>query len=453
MLLCIFFVTAGRRQSVGTIQEILNNNFISIAMIIGIAIMIMENRKENPQGTDHIAVIMVLLSIIVVNTAMKDWYMSEAYDPRHSYEGDSIRTLLYLRSAIEHILFPLIAYVLLLLVAPVKKKYIIFIPEAVLIIEEIINLCGTKIIFHYDNHLEYHDDILFLLPYFVGMLYLLLLIRYSIVFIKEKQLSKGFTVIFIVFLTLFECYLEATYIVVDLMDEIVALDIIIYYFYLVAIYQSEMKIKLRTQELELERSKRQLTISQIQPHFMYNSLTSIIYRCDKDAKKTKNALIEFSKFLRKNLEAMSRQSIVDISEEIEHTKVYLSLEKLRFEDELEVIFDIKDKEFELPQLTIQPIVENAVKHGINRSESGCGTVWISTEETEDSHKIVIRDNGAGFDLESLKDLDDSHIGIANVRKRLADECGGELIIKSAPDEGTECTILIPKELRNEDLGN
>ena len=76
MLLCIFFVTAGRRQSVGTIQEILNNNFISIAMIIGIAIMIMENRKENPQGTDHIAVIMVLLSIIVVNTAMKDWYMS-----------------------------------------------------------------------------------------------------------------------------------------------------------------------------------------------------------------------------------------------------------------------------------------------------------------------------------------------------------------------------------------
>ena len=436
-----------------TIREILNNNFISIAMIIGVAIMIMENRKENPHGTDHIAVIMVLLSVIVFNTAMKDWYMQSAYDVHENYNGDSVKTLMYLRSAIEHILFPMIAYVLILLVAPVKKKYIILIPEIILIIAELVNLIGPKIIFHYDKHLIYDDDILFLLPYMVGMMYLLLLIRYSIGFIKEKQMSKGFMVIFIVFLTLLECYLEATYIVVDLMDEIVGLDIIIYYFYLVAIYQSEIKLKLQTNELELERSKRQLTISQIQPHFMYNSLTSIIYLCDKDTQKTKGALIDFSKFLRKNLEAMGQKRLVTIKEELEHTKVYLSLEKLRFEDELDVEFDIKDTDFTLPVLTIQPIVENAVKHGINRSESGCGTVWISTEETEDSHKVVIKDNGAGFEIESLKDLDESHIGISNVRKRLADECGGELIIKSAPDEGTECTIIIPKELSDEDPGN
>ena len=436
-----------------TIREILNNNFISIAMIIGVAIMIMENRKENPHGTDHIAVIMVLLSVIVVNTAMKDWYMKSAFDIHENYNGDSVKTLMYLRTAIEHILFPMIAYVLILLVAPIKKKYIILIPEIILIIAELVNLIGPKIIFHYDKHLVYDDDILFLLPYFVGMVYLLLLIRYSVDFIKKKQMSKGFTVIFIVFLTLLECYLEAAYIVVDLMDEIVALDIIIYYFYLVAIYQSEIKLKLQTNELELERSKRQLTISQIQPHFMYNSLTSIIYLCDKDTQKTKGALIDFSKFLRKNLEAMGQKRLVTINEELEHTKVYLSLEKLRFEDELDVEFDIKDTDFTLPVLTIQPIVENAVKHGINRSESGCGTVWISTEETEDSHKVVIKDNGAGFEIESLKDLDESHIGISNVRKRLADECGGELIIKSAPDEGTECTIIIPKELSDEDPGN
>ncbi len=435
------------------VQEIINNNFISIAMIIGIIIMIAENRKETPHGTEHIAVIVVLLSIIVVNTAMMDWYMKSSYEAHENYDGDIIMKLMYLRSAIEHILFPMIAYVLLLLVAPVKKKYIIFIPEAIVILTEFINLFGTRLIFHYDKHLVYHDDLFFLLPYFVGMLYLLLLIRYSISFLKKKQMSRGFTVIFIVFLTLLECYLEAAYIVVDLMDEIVALDVIVYYFYLVAIYQSEMKIKLRTSELELERSKRQLTISQIQPHFMYNSLTSIIYLCDKDTQKTKNALIDFSKFLRKNLEAMSRKNLVTIKEELEHTKVYLSLEKLRFEDELNIELDIKDNDFMLPMLTIQPIVENAVKHGINRSESGCGTVWISTEETEDSHKIVIKDDGAGFEIDSLKELGENHIGISNVRKRLADECGGELIIKSAPDEGTECTILIPKELSNEDSGN
>ena len=172
-----------------------------------------------------------------------------------------------------------------------------------------------------------------------------------------------------------------------------------------------------------------------------------------NASQAKKALIDFSKFLRKNLEAMSHKNLVPINEEIEHTKVYLSLEKIRFGEDLDIVFDINDIDFSLPVLTVQPLVENAVKHGINRSESGCGTVCISTEETEEFHKVVIRDDGGGFDVNTLKDLDGSHIGIFNVRKRLYDECGGKLIIKSAPDKGTECTILIPKEIQDENSGN
>ena len=272
-------------------------------------------------------------------------------------------------------------------------------------------------------------------------------------FFKTKRLGKGTTIAFIVFLTLLECYLEAAYIVVDLMDEIVAIDIIVFYFYLVAIYQSDMKIKLRTSELELEQSKRLLAVSQIQPHFMYNSLTSIIYLCDKDTAKTKNALIDFSKYLRQNVDAISKVGLVSIKEELEHTKVYLSLEKLRFDDDLTVEFDIQDDMFMLPVLTLQPIVENAVKHGINASESGCGTIFISTVETEDAHKIIVRDDGAGFDPQTLYNLGSNHVGIANVRTRLEDGCKGSLIINSEPDKGTECIILIPKEKHNENSGN
>ena len=442
-----------RGDTVELLSHLLTYNFISAAMIIGIVIMLIENRKESPRGSEHISVIVVMLTIIVVNTELKDWFLMRVYDATMDYRGTTAMWFMYIRSTAEHILFPMIAYTLLLLIAPIKKEYITFLPELILIIAEAVNLFGPKYIFHYDKHLDFHDDLLFLLPYFVGMLYLLLLLRYSIIFLKEKQMSKGVAVVFIVFLTILECYLEAAYIVVDLMDEIVALDVIIYYFYLVAIYQSEMKIKLRTSELELERSKRMLMISQIQPHFMYNSLTSITYLCDKDASQAKKALIDFSKFLRKNLEAMSRENLVPIREEIEHTKVYLSLEKIRFGDDLDIIFDIKDIDFVIPVLTVQPLVENAVKHGINRSESGCGTVSISTAETEEYHKVVIKDDGGGFDVESLKDLDGSHIGISNVRKRLYDECGGMLIIKSAPEEGTECTILIPKENHDENSGN
>lgn len=435
------------------VSELLQLNLVSIALILGIIIMLIENRRERPHGTDHVIAIVFMLTVIVINASLRDLYMISGYDSERNYRNDVVMTMFYLRTAIEHVLFPLIAYVELLLIAPVKKKHIIFIPELVCIISEIANLANHGIIFSFNKHLDYVDGPLMMMPYFVGMIYLLLLMRYSILFIKEKEMSKGATVIFIVFLTLAECYLEATYIVKDLMDEIVALDVIIYYFYLVAIYQSEMKIKLRTSELELERSKRMLMISQIQPHFVYNSLTSITYLCDKDASQAKKALIDFSKFLRKNLEAMSNKKLVPINEEIEHTKIYLSLEKIRFGEDLDIIFDITDVDFMLPVLTVQPLVENAVKHGINRSESGCGTVCISTEETEDFHKVIIRDDGGGFDVESLKDLDGSHIGISNVRKRLYDECGGMLIIKSAPAEGTECTILIPKENHDENSGN
>ena len=435
------------------VSELLKLNFLSVALILGIIIMLIENRKERPYGTDHVIAIVVMLSVIIINTALRDWFRGSLYDPERNYRNGVEIMLFYLRSALEHVLFPMIAYVELLLIAPVKKRYILFIPEFVCIFLELINLANPGIIFSYTKHLEFKDGPLMMLPYFVGMVYLLLLMRYSILFIKEKEMSRGATVIFIVFLTLAECYLEAAYIVVDLMDEIVALDVIIYYFYLVAIYQSEMKIKLRTSELELERSKRMLMLSQIQPHFMYNSLTSITYLCDKDASQAKKALIDFSKFLRKNLEAMTHKSLVSIKDEIEHTKVYLSLEKIRFGDDLDIIFDVSDVDFMLPVLTVQPLVENAVKHGINRSESGCGTVCISTEEAEEFYKVIIRDDGGGFDVESLKQLDESHIGISNVRKRLFDECGGMLIIKSAPNEGTECTILIPKENHDENSGN
>ena len=434
-------------------SHLISYNFVSAAMILGIVIMLIENRKERPYGTEHIAIIVVMLSIIVVNTELKEWFFNSVYDPDMDYRGDAATGFVYFRSCIEHILFPMIAYVELLLITPVKKKYILFIPELVLIICEILNLFGPKIIFSYNRHLDFSDGPLFLMPYFVGMIYLLLLLRYSIVFLKEKKMSKGIAVVFIVFLTILECYLEAAYIVVDLMDEIVALDVIIYYFYLVAIYHSETKIKLRTSELELERSRRVVALSQIQPHFMYNSLTSIIYLCDKDTQKAKNALIDFSKYLRKNVDSLSQKGLVSIKDELQHTKVYLSLEKLRFDEDLNVEFDIKDDMFTLPVLTLQPMVENAVKHGINGSESGCGTVRVTTEETDMYHRITITDDGAGFDTEALEELDDSHVGIANVRKRLMDECGGELIINSVPDKGTECIILIPKEKNNENSVN
>ena len=206
--------------------------------------------------------------------------------------------------------------------------------------------------------------------------------------------------------------------------------------------------------VKIEKIKTELMLSQISPHFIQNSITAIIYYADKDTEKTRSALINFSKYLRKNIDYKNLTELVPIEDEIEHAKVYLSLEELRFGDDLKVVFDLNTKSFSLPSLTVQPIVENAVKHGIKNSESGCGTVIIKTAETDDNYIIKVTDDGAGLDIDTLKSLDTTHTGIRNVKTRLMLFCGGDFSLESKNGQGTVCTITIPKsEDRNENINN
>lgn len=196
--------------------------------------------------------------------------------------------------------------------------------------------------------------------------------------------------------------------------------------------------------LQMEDAQKKLMMDQIKPHFLHNSLNSIIYYIDKDPKKAKEALVNFSKYLRTNLDSVNTEDLIPVSEELEHTKVYLALEKLRFEEKLNIEYDIQDENFMVPTLSIQPMVENAVKHGIRKSETGSGTIKISTKETENHHIVQIVDDGTGFDVESLADMDDSHIGVKSVMKRLIIECRGTLEFDSGEGKGTSCIIKIPK---------
>ncbi len=196
--------------------------------------------------------------------------------------------------------------------------------------------------------------------------------------------------------------------------------------------------------VELEDIQRKLMLDQIKPHFLHNSLNSIIYYIDKDPKKAKEALISFSKYLRTNLDSINVKSVIPFSEELQHTKQYLALEKLRFEDKLTIEYDINNTLFKVPALSLQPIVENAVKHGIRKKAEGRGTVRIITECTEDYHIIKVIDDGVGFDTGILDNMDESHIGVNNVKRRLEMDLNGTLTFESKVGTGTTCIISIPK---------
>ncbi|MGN0470662.1 MAG: sensor histidine kinase [Acutalibacteraceae bacterium] len=200
-------------------------------------------------------------------------------------------------------------------------------------------------------------------------------------------------------------------------------------------------------EKERENTDMRVSImlSQIQPHFLYNTLTSIYCLCDKDPKAAKQAISQFSKYLRGNLDSIRRETPISFDDELKHVQNYLALEKMRFEDELEIVYDIQANDFLIPALTVQPLVENAVKHGLGDSDNG-GTVKISSRELEDCFEIEITDNGVGFDTENIMNDGEFHIGIENVRNRLELSCGGTLTINSAVGKGTTAIIKIPKEV-------
>lgn len=192
----------------------------------------------------------------------------------------------------------------------------------------------------------------------------------------------------------------------------------------------------------IESQKNALMLSQINPHFTYNTLTTIAAMCDSSPKTAKGLTIDFARYLRQNLSTMTSEELIPFDKELEHVECYLKIEKARFRDRLNVIYSIQCRDFVIPPLTVQPIVENAVKHGITKQVSG-GTVKISTYDTEKYYVIEIIDDGVGFNMENIDNISAEHIGLANVESRVKRLCRGNFYIKSTVDVGTRVTIEIP----------
>ena len=205
----------------------------------------------------------------------------------------------------------------------------------------------------------------------------------------------------------------------------------------------QASIKNEKLKKELEQSRISVMLSQIQPHFLYNSLTSVMDLCDRDPKQAKAAIADFADYLRGNLSSLMTENMIPFRTELEHVEKYLRLEKLRFQDELEIVYDIQTQDFMLPSLSVQPLIENAVKHGVSQKVGG-GTVSVHTFETEEEYVIRITDDGVGFaEGESVAE-GGIHVGIENTKKRLDMMLNAQLVIESKVGEGTTASVRIPK---------
>ena len=194
----------------------------------------------------------------------------------------------------------------------------------------------------------------------------------------------------------------------------------------------------------IQAQQNALMLSQINPHFMYNTLSTIAAMCDISPEQAKYLTIDFSRYLRQNLDSLSKNELIPFEQEMEHVECYLKIEKARFRERLNVIYSVQCKNFDIPPLSIQPLVENAIKHGITKKAEG-GTIKISTYDTKKHHVIEIIDDGVGFDSSAPVKDGKTHIGLTNVQNRIATLCHGEMSVKSTVGVGTRVLIQIPKE--------
>ena len=204
----------------------------------------------------------------------------------------------------------------------------------------------------------------------------------------------------------------------------------------------EKNFQISMQKEKIRDAQINIMLSQIQPHFVYNSLSAISTLITIDPEKAQEALDNFTEYLRRNLSSLTDVKLIPFEDELKHIETYISLEKLRFDDRINVIYDLKTTDFNVPVLSIQPIVENAIKHGILKKVEG-GTLKISTYEADDSYDIVIEDNGVGFNNDDVK-KEENHYGIDNIEYRIKNMCNGSLDIKSVINKGTIVTITLKK---------
>lgn len=272
----------------------------------------------------------------------------------------------------------------------------------------------------------------------VAPIFAVMFLNTASVIYKRKKLSRKYFVAFLMHLLPLQIALFiSSQIVMSILLVVLGMSISMLAMFGIILYdQIESYVG---QQREIAHQRASIMVLQMRPHFIYNAMMSIYYLCARDPKKAQQVTMDFTTYLRKNFTAIASEDTVPFCDELEHTRAYLAVEQVQFEDSLCVEYDTPHKNFRLPPLTLQPIVENAVKHGMD-PEYAPLHISIRTRKTNSGSEIGVEDDGPGF---TPADNREPHIALANIKQRLEMMCGGKMTIKPRKGGGTVVKVLIP----------
>lgn len=417
------------------LNSIVVNISLTVFLIIGLMIFILSNREVDGKTNKYFILYIEVVCMLLVFDIL-EYYLSQL----------PIRNnLRYFTTAMCYTLRPVAITIMNILLYPNKQKHkALWVPSIVLAIVAFTNQYTNLICRIYEENYWVGGELRFL-PHIVSGICIYFLIAETISNQRKYKSDKNRLFVFIILINVFAAVVETVLYVRFLLTGTMMVSCVLYYS---IINKQNEKIRTIKYEKELAQNRISIMMSQIQPHFLFNSLSSISNLCEKNPMEAQKAINDFSDYLRGNLDSLKYSAPIPFSKELKHIQIYLSLEKMRFASELNIVYNINAPDFLIPTLTVQPIVENAVKYGVGKKEGG-GTVTIASREDDNFFFVTVSDDGVGYDPTVTRQDGRTHIGIDNVRARLSDMVGGTLTIDSEKGVGTTATIRIPKEKKYE----
>lgn len=417
------------------LQILLNENYIALLVLAVLMVIMYAYRDLHIPASKNFLVIKAVIFLMCIAHSLERWAL---LSPEHI----DIRII---ASIIHYILQPLVIYLELIIVIPQEdrmdklKMALLTLPMAINSVIYLISPFTNQLVFWYDENYNFNRGILGYSVYIITFIYIILLIHYSVIYLKSKDITKSIFLFSMVGIALLTGLLEYLDLASGYVDEAFSVGALMYYMYLVNLYTSQMRSDLAQKELELSQSKLSLLRQQIRPHFVFNSLHIIKSLIRSDQAKAITAIEDFSDYLRANVNAIESDKLIPFDDELSLVDSYVSLALADKSKNITVEYDIKENLFRIPPFTVEPIVENAIRHGLRNG----GILTLSTRKDGNDIVIVVSDNGLGFE-ETLKDKGKKRdgTGLENVRIRLAEQCNGTLEISSS-SEGTDVTIRLP----------
>ncbi|MBQ4225914.1 MAG: histidine kinase, partial [Oscillospiraceae bacterium] len=339
---------------------------MALMILFSLSAVMIVNRKVRIPAAKLFPMAIILIFMISVSDYISV-YAEKIILEKAVSDPEFYRTIRYQTSILSYILRPVIIMVELFLIKPDNtNSKLIIVPALIngIIYASAPFLNGSVFVFNYNKDI-FRRGLLGYSIFVTQFLYLILLLSYSVSFFRRSNHNKFVIILVIALIAVITSLFEVNNIITGYATPITALSVFLYYTYLLTVYQQEIHDSVAQKDLRIAQDQIMILRNQIQPHFIFNTLGIIRSLAKRDSAKAVESIDKFSEYLRMNIRAIQSDLNIPFGKELENAEIYLSLAQMDVSRKFDVVYDLRDTDFSIPPLSLEPLIENAVRHGLD----------------------------------------------------------------------------------------